>query len=192
MLVYYDFETTGLNQFHDRITEMSFVKEDNSHFTTLINPQVNIPPFITKITKISNDMVVGKPTFKEALPDMYNFLSNGTQPVYLIAHNNDGFDYLVMKAHLNREGVKIKDLRYKYIDTLLFAKKLYPQFYKHNLTKLCQQLEVEVEEAHRAHADSKMLKRLYRKMCEDLATSLNRSFVEVFGNPEIVINYIHG
>ena len=191
MLVYYDFETTGLNQFHDRITEMSFVKEDNSHFTTLINPQVNIPPFITKITKISNDMVVGKPTFKEALPDMYNFLSNGTQPVYLVAHNNDGFDYLVMKAHLNKEGIKIKDLGYKYIDTLLFAKKLYPQFFKHNLTKLCEQLQIEVEEAHRAHADCKMLKRLYRKMCEDLAESLNISFVEVFGNPEIVISYIH-
>ena len=191
MLVFYDFETTGLNQFHDRITEMSFVKNDNSNYTTLVNPQIKIPPFITRITKISNDMVIDKPTFKEALPGMYNFLSNNGEQMYLVAHNSDGFDYLVLKAHLNREGIKIKDLGYKYIDTLLLAKKLYPQFFKHNLTKLCVQLGLQVEEAHRAYADCKMLKRLYVKICEDLATHLKATFDEVFNNPELVISYTH-
>ena len=40
-IIYYDFETTGLNQFHDKITEYCFLKENPSQdmIQSLVNPQ---------------------------------------------------------------------------------------------------------------------------------------------------------
>ena len=48
------------------------------------------------------------------------------------------------------------------------AKKLYPYMFKHNLKDLMTQLGLETEEAHRAMNDTKMLQKLYQKMCVDL------------------------
>ena len=36
-IIYYDFETTGLNQFHDRITEYCFIKETPSSRVILLS-----------------------------------------------------------------------------------------------------------------------------------------------------------
>ena len=48
MLIFYDLETTGLNVFHDKITEICCSKQNNSNyecdkFTTLINPETKYP-----------------------------------------------------------------------------------------------------------------------------------------------------
>ena len=46
------------------------------------------------------------------------------------------------------------DLNIKFIDTLLFAKKLFPNFFKFSLTTLCDKLGIQKEEAHRATGDT--------------------------------------
>ena len=108
MLIYYDLETTGLNQFHDRITEICFIKEKNGYnkYTSLINPGKNISNYITKITGITNEMVQNKPKFVNVTEDIINFINNRNgETSYLIAHNNDGYDRLVLKEHLKKEGI---------------------------------------------------------------------------------------
>ena len=46
MPIFYDLETTGLNQFHDKITEMCFHKyyseSEYTEFNELVNPEVKI------------------------------------------------------------------------------------------------------------------------------------------------------
>ena len=101
MVIFYDLETTGLNQFHDKITEMCFHKyESLNHFTKyseLVNPEVNISYFITNLTGISNEMVLNKPNFTQQTQNLLQFISNSQNTNYLVAHNNDGFDKIVLK-----------------------------------------------------------------------------------------------
>lgn len=195
MLIYYDLETTGLNQFHDRITEVCFIKEKNGYnkYTSLVNPGKKISSFITKITGITNEIVLDKPNFGGITGDIINFISNRKgETSYLIAHNNDGFDRLVLKEHFKKEGIQIENYNIKFIDTLLLAKKLYPQYYKFSLTTLCDRLGVNKETAHRAEGDTLMLQGLYRKLCLDLAKELESTYEIVMNNPECVIEYIYG
>ena len=56
-----------------------------------------------------------------------------------------------------------------------------------NLTKL----GLEKREAHRAEADTLMLRDLYRKMCLDLAKNEKIGYEYVWNHPEYVWNYIN-
>ena len=51
-----DIETTGLHPGMHKITEISAIRFKNNkireEFTTLVNPQCHIPPFITNLTGI--------------------------------------------------------------------------------------------------------------------------------------------
>ena len=57
-----DFETTGLDHKVDRNIEVAAIRfvdgEPKKRFSTLVNPKTHISSFITKITGISNDMVL--------------------------------------------------------------------------------------------------------------------------------------
>lgn len=195
MLIYYDLETTGLNQFHDKITEFCFIKEKNGYnvFSSLVNPEKEITIFITKITGITNEMVQVMPKFSQRAVEILNFINNRNgETTYLIAHNNDGFDRIILRQHLKNSGINLDNYNIKFIDTLLFAKKLYKYYYKFNLSTLCDKLGVEKETAHRAEGDTKMLKGLYSKLCLQLAKNMNVSYDNVINNPEIVMDYIYG
>ncbi|HEX6644788.1 MAG TPA: exonuclease domain-containing protein, partial [Gemmatimonadales bacterium] len=65
-----DVETTGMRAWgSDRITEIAVVLVHGTRrevvFDTLVNPGRPIPPAITQITRISNEMVRHAPTFAE-------------------------------------------------------------------------------------------------------------------------------
>ena len=66
-IIYYDFETTGLNQFHDKITEYCFLKENPSQdmIQSLVNPQKPVTSFLTRLTGITQQMVNSVPIFQD-------------------------------------------------------------------------------------------------------------------------------
>ena len=82
-----DLETTGLSPSKHAITEIAAVRFDGENileeFQTLVNPERHIPPFITKLTWISNDMVADAPTIREVLPDFMAFVGDDI----FVAHN---------------------------------------------------------------------------------------------------------
>ncbi len=192
---YFDLETTGLNQFHDRITEFALIEEGFSQtsreLTSLVNPEKNISNFITRITGISNEMVADAPKFAEVANSILDFIKQGKQTAYLVAHNGDGFDMLVLKNHYKRVGVRTQEFNWYSIDTLLMAKKMYPYMFKHNLKDLMTQLGLETQEAHRAMNDTKMLQQLYHKMCDDLDKKEKLGDNYSLTHPEYVWNYIN-
>ena len=194
-LIFFDLETTGLNQYHDRITEIAMIRdtsteEESETFTSLVNPQKKISNFITRITGISNEMVHNQATFSQLKESILDFIQTSNTP-YLIAHNCDGFDKLVLRIHFQKEGINLNSYNWKYIDTLLMAKKMYPYFFKHNLKDLMTQLGLETQTAHRALNDTLMLQILYHKMCQDLASQQNIEKNYVLNNPEYVWQYIN-
>ena len=194
--IFFDFETTGLNQYHDRATELAMIKDysddrESTELNSLINPEKKISNFITRITGISNEMVVEQPTFSQLGPLVMNFIEEPNNVPYLIAHNCDGFDKLILRNHFKRVNINTNEFNWQYLDTLLMAKRLYPYFFKHNLKDLMTQLGLETQEAHRAMNDTIMLKTLYYRMCEDLAKEQKIEKEYVISHPEYVWDYIN-
>lgn len=104
-LIAIDLETTGLSPLVDRIIEIAAFKvtaQGDSIFSTLIDPQIEIPPHTIAIHNISNEMVVGAPKLIEILPELKEFL--GEQPI--VAHNAK-FDLGFIVMGLQREKIKL-------------------------------------------------------------------------------------
>ena len=198
MLIFYDLETTGLNVFHDKITEICCLKQNDSNykcdkFTTLINPEAEIPDIVTKITGIDKSMVIDKPNFNQISDQLLFFINNTSkdETIYFVAHNNDGFDKLMLTSHFKRRGIDIKKFNWKFIDTLLLAKKLFPKLKKYNLKSLCEQFNIRVLNAHRAEADTIMMKDLFYCLVNAISSETMIPLDKLLSNQEIIYNYIY-
>ena len=70
-----DVEATGGSPRRDRLTEVAIYLFDGQnvvdHFQTLINPEINISPFITSLTGITDEMVAESPKFHEKLTSFF-------------------------------------------------------------------------------------------------------------------------
>ena len=94
-----DIETTGNGIKGNRITEISIFKYDGhsviDEFTSLVNPECEIPYFITGLTGIDNAMVRNAPKLAEIAETITKF----TEDCIFVAHSVN-FDYNVIKNHL--------------------------------------------------------------------------------------------
>ena len=102
--VVFDLETTGAKTPPCRITEIGAYKIEKGKITeeyqTLVNPECPIPPFITGLTGISDDMVSDAPKFVDVMSDFMEFIGDAV----LVAHNSH-FDM----RFLNHEIAKIHE-----------------------------------------------------------------------------------
>ena len=100
-----DVETTGhpLN----KITDVAVFSTDGEklvrEFSTLVNPGVNIPYNITRLTGISNDTVQNAPYFHEIAKQ----LLDATRDCIFVAHNVN-FDFNVVRNEYKSLGYSFK------------------------------------------------------------------------------------
>jgi len=152
-LVALDLETTGLDSRKDAIIEIGAVRFSASRieaeFSTLINPNRIIPPEITQLTGINNQMVQKAPPLTAILQELVDFV--GDCPV--VGHNVQ-FDLgFLFQANI---------LRYvQAVDTYELASVVMPLASRYNLSGLCQQLNIPNLGAHRALNDAKMTHQLF-------------------------------
>lgn len=141
-----DIETTGGHASQFGITEIAvFIHDGNQvikRFETLINPQQNIPSYITALTGINNAMVASAPIFEEIASDLFEIL-NGQ---IFIAHNVN-FDYSFIHHHLKVAGY---ELNVKKLCTVRLGRKVFPGLPSYSLGKLCRTLDLPIENRHRA------------------------------------------
>ena len=94
-----DIETTGGSPAKDKITEIAIYIHDGyevvEEYATLINPECYIPPFITQLTGITNDMVKDAPKFYEVARKIIDM----TEGRKFVAHNAT-FDYNFIKKRV--------------------------------------------------------------------------------------------
>lgn len=73
-----DIETTGSHAQDNGITEIAIVLHDGEkvegRFSTLVNPQVAIPPYVVSLTGITNAMVATAPLFKDVAANIHRLL----------------------------------------------------------------------------------------------------------------------
>jgi DNA polymerase III epsilon subunit family exonuclease len=82
------------------ITEIGVVKVRGGTilgtFQSFIDPGHSLPPFITQLTGITDEMLLSAPYIDEVLPTLFEFLGTADETV-LVAHNSP-FDMSFLKA----------------------------------------------------------------------------------------------
>lgn len=149
-----DLETTGGHIARDRITEIGLILLDGDHverYQALVNPGQPIPPFIERMTGISDAMVADAPPFAALADEVLSRL----QGRLFIAHNAR-FDYGFLRNEFRRLGM---NWRADVLCTVKLSRRLYPEHYKHNLDSLIARHGIELAERHRAMADAEAVYR---------------------------------
>ena len=126
-----DTETTGLDPLTDRVIDIGAVRLDADldvvdRFTTLVDPGVPVPLFVTRLTGISDADLAGAPGAAEALAGLREFAGDAV----LVGHNA-AFDREHLAAAARRAGVA--PLAGDWFDTLDAALLLYPELDRHAL-----------------------------------------------------------
>ena len=148
-----DLETTGGSPFYSRITEIGALRVENhkvvGEFRQLINPEEKVPPFITKLTGITDEMLWDAPTFRAVADELELFLSDAI----FIAHNVN-FDYGFIKMEFDRLKYQFKMDR---MCTARLSRRLYPEHKSHRLDKVIERMNLHVANRHRAYDDAEVL-----------------------------------
>lgn len=156
-IVALDLETTGLDPKKDAIIEIGAVRFNGrrvvAEWSSLINPGRPIPPFITQLTGITDQMVLRAPPIKAVLSDLTDFI----QELPVLGHNVS-FDLDFLRRH---RILKSNDQ----LDTYELASVLMPNAGRYNLGALAQAMNVPLPATHRAlddaHATRGVFLRLY-------------------------------
>ncbi len=212
-LFFLDFETTGLNPYLNDIIEIAIKKfNDDTYFQTLVQPRQlppgivkYIPPHITNITNITDQMIVDNSIKKSrAVYEMFQYIetnSDNDGPIYIISHNGTVFDFIIFRKIISEYFEKSKNTRFKksimnrikYIDTLLLARFFITDKERINQKNLCKKYNIINEAEHRALGDINALEKIYIQLCKDYSILLNKEEGYILNNPDIIINhsYLH-
>ncbi|WP_034607449.1 exonuclease domain-containing protein [Chitinimonas koreensis] len=164
-LIFVDLETTGANAERDRITEVGVVTWHGGRveeWSSLVDPQTAIPPFISRLTGITDAMVAGAPTFAALAPALLERLQGGV----FVAHNAR-FDYGFLKHEFKRVGI---DFRARVVCTVKLSRRLFPGEYKHNLDAVAERNGLYVDgDRHRALTDARLIHQFVDKLSRELS-----------------------
>lgn len=187
-IIFFDLETTGVDVKRDRIVTMSAVKifKDKTieHKSIIVNPSIPIPSGASEVHGITNDMVIGKPFFKNYASGIHSWIDG----CVLAGHNVSKYDIPLLRHELYRCGFKIEVL--DVIDTMSIEAKCSPRNLGFVYSKYTNKV---LEDAHNADADtlaslevfSSMLDRNFRgKSIVDIMSETNPSvkFLDIDGN----------
>ncbi len=186
-----DIETTGGNPYRDKITEIAIFVHDGEkivrEFHTLINPERRIPPFISRMTGITDAMVAQAPKFYEVAKKIVEITDN----TVFVAHNAS-FDYNFVKTEFKKLGYLYQK---ECLCTVKLSRKIMPGKNSYSLGKLCNELNIGIKNRHRASGDAlatvELFELLLKKNHEGvLANTWQMLFNNNTVNPAITRNVI--
>lgn len=161
-IVIFDFETTGLDIRTARIIEIGAIKYINKkeidRLSFLINPGILISDEITKVTGITNDMLIDQPNFQSILPKFHDFLRGCVG----LAHNAE-FDVGMLYHESNRLGISCD---YTVFCSLKMARELV-KIERRNLDALAQHYGLVFESRHRSIGDILVTAGVFWSMLEE-------------------------
>ena len=146
-----DVETTGMSAIDDRITEIAMMKVHEGtlvdEFSTLVNPLLTIPAYITSMTGIDNVMVQNAPPAREVVPFIAEFLGDAI----FVAHNA-AFDWGFVSQTARRErGIELENQR---LCTVKLSSRILPHLPSKSLGPVAEHLDITIPERHRASGDA--------------------------------------
>ena len=155
--VVFDVETTGLSAVYNKLIQVAASKMHKGNvieqFDEFIDPGHPLSEFTTQLTGITDDMVRGSKPLEQVLKEFQAFC----QGSILVAHNAT-FDVGFMNMNYQRHQLPV--ITQPVIDTLEFARNLYPEFKRHGLGPLTKRFQVSLESHHLANFDAEATGRL--------------------------------
>lgn len=166
--VVFDLETTGAKAPPCRITEIGAYRVRGGkvaeEFHTLVNPETQIPPFITSLTGISDRMVKDAPVFREVAADFLAFIGDSI----LVAHNAQ-FDMRFLNYEIGRvyENYRVGNPS---LCTVRLSRRLNQNVENHRLKTLADYYRVALVNHHRASDDARATAHIFINLLDQLQT----------------------
>lgn len=166
-VVFIDLETTGLSPLIDKIIEFAAIKLTPSggltSLSSLINPERPIPAETTAIHGITDHDVKDAPVIKDFIPTVLEFFED----LPVVAHNAK-FDtgFIIFCLHQ-------LDLDYPDHDiycSLKMSRASFREMTSHKLSHLCQELDIKLENHHRALDDTQACLEVFAKAVARLSS----------------------
>lgn len=155
--VVFDVETTGLSAVNNDLIQIAASKMYKGNiieqFDEFIDPGHPLSAFTTELTGITDNHVKGSKPILQVLQEFQDFCKD----TVLVAHNAT-FDVGFMNANYERHG--LPRITQPVIDTLEFARNLYPEYKRHGLGPLTKRFQVALEHHHMANYDAEATGRL--------------------------------
>lgn len=149
-IIFFDLETTGTNTLNDRIVQIAIIKlsaEGKVEKERLINPTIPIPPEVSKIHGVTDEMVKDEPTFRQIAKGLYKFMEGCD----LAGYNHLNFDMPMLIEEFARAGIAFPAPDAQYIDVM----KIYFHYHPRTLSAAYQEYcNKDLEGAHDAMVDT--------------------------------------
>ncbi len=167
-LAFVDLETTGGNPAYDRITEIGIVRVQNGvlleEWSSLVNPQCPISPYIEAFTGISSEMVAAAPLFADLAATVFEKLRGAV----FIAHNAR-FDHAFLRSEFRKAGMAYST---DALCTVKLSRRLYPEHLRHNLDAVIERHGLNCSARHRALGDARVLCDLWSKLQREIPSQV--------------------
>jgi DNA polymerase III subunit epsilon len=149
-LVFVDIETTGVSYSRNRVIEVAAIRVENQEitktFSSLVDPESELPPFITGLTGITAADLAGAPSFYDIAGQLHDIMADAV----FVAHNVR-FDYGFLKKEFQASGHRFSP---KLLCTVRLSRSLFPGERHHKLQNLIERAAIEVNSRHRAYDDA--------------------------------------
>lgn len=181
-MVLLDCETTGGRASYDRMTELALIEVTDGQVTdrwqTLLNPGIAIPPWITRLTGITDDMVADAPRFEDIADVLHQRLENSV----IVAHNAR-FDYSFLKQSFLRCGVSLNS---KTLCSVRLSRHFFPEHRHHGLDRIIERLGLTLTDRHRAMADTEVILAFLQHISAHFSTEdIEKSWRQVIKRPTL-------
>jgi DNA polymerase III epsilon subunit-like protein len=186
-----DTETTGLGEDAEIIEIAVINMRGEVLLDTLVKPTKPVPPEVTEINHITNEMVADAPAWRDVFPKVLDIISHHKWLAW-----NSGFDARMLEQTCVNTIFSNKSACYgaaivsRIHTSHIDAKAVYDQWYgefdekrkafkRQSLTTAAARHGVSAEGAHRALADCKMILAVLQKVC---ALSSHPQYVSIQEN----------
>ena len=171
--VVFDLETTGVSPYNDEVIEISAVKARKGkvveEFSELVNPKRTIPFAASRVNNITDDMVSDALFFDEVLRNFLKFVGEDV----LVGHNIQSFDMKFIYRDCERYFHQL--ITNDYVDTLILAKRCFPEWRHRRLGDLADYYGISTQGAHRALADCRMNQRVFELLGKEMNTEKKKT-----------------
>lgn len=152
-LVFFDLEATGVSPTDDRIVDIAMIRleADGSEktFSSLVDPGMTIPREAVAIHHITDEMVRGKPPFKELAPKVLEFIEGADLGGFGVLK----YDIPMLQSELRRAGLALLKLEgRRIVDALHIFHKKEPRTLSAAYRLYCGK---PLPDAHRAEPDAR-------------------------------------
>ena len=153
-----DTETTGLD-WNDEIIELGILDtKGNVLYDSMFKPNQEIPIQATSIHGITNEMVKNCPRFSDEWEKIWTIIKDKTLLIY-----NDAFDTRMLYQTLEQNGILLDDdFYFDSFCIMRFYQDYRQDKYWTKLSSACSEMDVEIEQNHRATDDCCMVLELIK------------------------------